>query len=58
MSVHMLSTHSLIGHTDDPGVAADHQENEAEKRHVPSAKTGKKTSHQQAKDVGSSTKNI
>lgn len=32
-----LGTHSLIGHTDDSGVAADHQEDEAEKRHVPSA---------------------
>lgn len=34
----MLSTHPLIGHADDPGVAADHQENEAEQGHVPSAK--------------------
>lgn len=34
----MSSTHPLIGDTDDPGVAADHQEDEAEQRHVPSAK--------------------
>lgn len=34
----MLSTHPLIGHADDSGVAADHQEDEAEQRHVPSAK--------------------
>lgn len=34
----MLSTHPLIGHADDPGVAAYHQEDEAEQRHVPSAK--------------------
>lgn len=32
-----MSTHPLIGDTDDPGVAADHQEDEAEQRHVPSA---------------------
>lgn len=31
-------THPLVGHADDPGVAADHQEDEAEQRHVPSAK--------------------
>lgn len=33
----MLSTYPVIGHADDPGVAADHQEDEAEQRHVPSA---------------------
>lgn len=34
-----MSTHPLVGDADDPGVAADHQEDEAEQRHVPSAKT-------------------
>lgn len=34
--------HPSVGHADDPGVAAAHQEDEAEQRHVPSArhKTG------------------
>lgn len=32
------STHPLVGHADDPGVAAHHQENEAEQGHVPSAR--------------------
>lgn len=31
-------THPLIGNTDDPGIAADHQKDKAEERHVPSAK--------------------
>lgn len=34
----MLRTYPPIGDTDDPGIAADHQEDEAEQRHVPSAK--------------------
>lgn len=38
LTARMLSTHPRIGHADDPGVAADHQEDEAEQRHVPSAK--------------------
>lgn len=38
LTTRMLRTHPLVGHADDPGVAADHQEDEAEQRHVPSAK--------------------
>lgn len=34
----MPITYSFIGHTDDSGIAADHEEDEAEERHVPSAK--------------------
>lgn len=46
------STHPRIGHADDPGVAADHQEDEAEQRHVPSAEAQtqrgrKKTTNEQ-----------
>ena len=37
LTARMLSTHPRIGHADYPGVAADHQEDEAEQRHVPSA---------------------
>lgn len=34
----MVSTHPLIGDADYSGVAADHQKDEAEQRHVPSAR--------------------
>lgn len=34
-------THPCGGHADYPRVAADHQEDEAEQRHVPSAKKHK-----------------
>lgn len=33
-----FTTYSVIRHTDDPGIAADHEEDEAEERHIPSAK--------------------
>lgn len=32
----MRITHPRIGHADNPGVAADHQEDKGEERHIPS----------------------
>lgn len=38
-----MSTHPLVGDADDPGIAADHEEDEAEQRHIPSAKHRQET---------------